>query len=735
MIESLYNHISKLASDNPALLGCDEEGEIVERISYKQLKEKIEKTGAWLAGLGLKRGDVLGLAIPNSIELLLISWAAWAMGVITVPLDEKRDTIEQHLYKLRLSKAKVLVAKEGIFSEEETRALKEFKFIEILKLPEASGEVSWEKGISHQALILFTSGTTAKPKGAQLSLENLLANADCIKDWFKITSKDRFMVNLPLHHINSTTFCLSSLLAGASIAIPPKYSKSRFWKQAAEIEATFTSIVPTIAYDQLGQEKEFRKFKNKLDRIQIGSAPVVVNDVKKFMEMFGIPLYQGYGQTETALRVTGVPLDLDENTYKKLVESNCIGKAMKLAEIEIMDDKGNILGENEDGEIAVKGPIVMKGYLGDSDIFRNGYFLTGDIGYYEIINGERFYYMKGRSKEIIIKGGINISPVAVEDKLKQISNGIDQVYVIGVDDTRYGEEVAAVICWKKETGKAKALLKYKLNSSEKISRYETPKFIATLDADKIPMTSTGKVQRSMLKGMPLKFEEVNLIVATKDFRFLRLTTNKPAYVKQAFALYNYCWQPLQIDRDTFGKHVDNGIVIAAIDGEDRVRGTISLLRTNLSEEKLSKIKYDELTDKQTLRSNNMDGERIVCVSICSDNYKPELIPENSDDVQADKVKEYLKSDAVYKFHTKAKGGFEGARLVSLIPNARLEDKRALGYNMLMKYPEIKEEVTINDGDSVATQLIEAVMVFAQQLGIKEVYVFSRPIGLARHFSK
>ena len=260
------------------------------------------------------------------------------------------------------------------------------------------------------------------------------------------------MVNLPLHHINSTTFCLSSLLAGASIAIPPSYSKSRFWKQAAETGASFTSIVPTIAYDQLSQKEEFMKFKCKLklNRIQIGSAPVVVNDVKRFMETFGVPLYQGYGQTETALRVTGVPLELDGKTYKKMVESNCIGKAMKFAEVEIIDDKGNILGEKKDGEIAVKGPIVMKGYLGNHKAFRNGYFLSGDIGYYKIINGERFYYFKGRSKEVIIKGGINISPMAVEDKLRRISRDIERVYVIGVADKRYGEEVAAVICWKKE---------------------------------------------------------------------------------------------------------------------------------------------------------------------------------------------------------------------------------------------------------------------------------------------
>lgn len=742
-IESLYEHIASLARNNPespALLGCDEEGRVLEKISYRQLKRKIERIGAWFEKLGLQKGDVLGLAIPNSAEFLLASWSAWAMGVITAPLDEKRDTTEQHNYKLRLSKAKLLMAKKGVFNENDIKKLR-IKFEEISELPEAEGRIDWEKDISHQALVLFTSGTTSKPKGAQLSLENLVANADGIKDWFKIKSRDRFMVNLPLHHINSTTFCLSSLLAGASIAIPPSYSKSRFWKQAAETGASFTSIVPTIAYDQLSQKEEFMKFKCKLklNRIQIGSAPVVVNDVKRFMETFGVPLYQGYGQTETALRVTGVPLELDGKTYKKMVESNCIGKAMKFAEVEIIDDKGNILGEKKDGEIAVKGPIVMKGYLGNHKAFRNGYFLSGDIGYYKIINGERFYYFKGRSKEVIIKGGINISPMAVEDKLRRISRDIERVYVIGVADKRYGEEVAAVICWKKDAiEKAKALLKYKLTSkSGKISWYETPRFITTIDAEKLPTTPTGKVQRSLLKRMNLEFEPVSLIYAGKNCKFLRLTPNQQSYMKQAFELYNYCWQPLQINKNTFTKHAENGIVVVAVDEKDKVRGALSMIRTNLSEKKISKISHAEITANNTLSNNDNNGKKIVCVSICSDNYKPEPFPGDIGSVRADKVKEYLRYDAVYKFHEKAKGGFgRGAKLVSLIPNSRPEDKRALGYNMLMKYPEIKDgKINIDSSSSVATQLAEVVMFFAQQLGIKEVYAFSRPIGAVMHFSK
>ena len=191
MIHSLKDHIFQLAQmqpENVALLACDQEGEAEKTYTYQELKEEVIKTASWLQyELGLKKGDALGLVLPNSIELVLLSWSAWALGIITVPLDMKRDTPEDYEYKLKLTGAKKVISKE------ELGALAQFK------APEE--EVTWQEGISYPALVLFTSGTTAKPKGVELSLENLLVNAKGIKDWFHITEQDRFLVLLPLYHI------------------------------------------------------------------------------------------------------------------------------------------------------------------------------------------------------------------------------------------------------------------------------------------------------------------------------------------------------------------------------------------------------------------------------------------------------------------------------------------------------------------------------------------------------
>ncbi|MBI2642153.1 MAG: AMP-binding protein, partial [Candidatus Wildermuthbacteria bacterium] len=585
-------------------------------------------------------------------------------------------------------------------------------------------------------------------------LENLLVNAKGIQEWFNITAQDRFLVLLPLYHINSTTFSLATLLAGASIAAVPGYSNSKFWQQLAKTQATFTSIVPTICYDQPARKSEFEENKSQLrvTRIQIGSAPVVPHDSQKFVEQFNIPLYQGYGQTETALRVTGVPLDIEKELYSKLLHENSIGKPMNWAEIEIMDAEGNILKEGQEGELAVKGKAVMKGYMQNEEAtdsaFKNGYFLTGDIGYYKVIEGARYFFLKGRSKEIIIKGGVNLSPVAIESKLKEMNKDIDQVYVVGLKDERYGEEVGAVVCWKgseKTLPELEIQLKYQLTSpSETIVPFEVPKYIKSIKAEELPMTSTGKVQRAVIKATnpQNEFERTALFAKNETHDFLRLTQEDKPLLKEALKLYNFCWQPLALDEKTFLEQVQNGVTMAALGKDRKVEGLITFLRTSKGEEELKRSTYRELTDNLTLKNNETEGDTIVCVSICSTAYVPPSQMPQKGDTSAPtqkEMQEYLESgkDLTYNFHKKPKGGILGAELVSLIEQGRPEDLLSLGYNMLMKYPLLfgNEPVMSDPKASLAVQLIEAAMSVAKLLGVHELYVFSRPAGAFQYFSK
>lgn len=693
VITSLHKHIfllSKVQPNKLALITCDERGETISYISYKELHQRIEEMAQYLQAIGLVSNDRVALALPNCAEFLIVSWAAWSIGVITVPLDIKRDTDELADYKQKQGNTKMVLTE---------------KDIRVLHHKQTNRTIMWKKGLSHEALVLFTSGTTAYPKGARLTLANLVTNAQGIVEWLHVMNKDRFSVQLPLHHINSTTFCLATLLAGGSIVIPPHYSNSRFFEQLAKTKATYTSIVQSILFDQLRHTDAYTAARKnlKLNRIQIGSAPVVAQTVQEFIKEFNIPLYQGYGQTETALRVTGVPMDVPKSLYEELIKENSIGSAMSWAHVEIADDTGNILGENEEGELIVKGPAVMKGYIGGELAFRDGYFLTGDIGLYKNLDGRRFFFLKGRKKEIIIKGGINISPIAVENYLKKIYSDIDQAYCFGIADDRYGEEIAAIVCFKEGTEESSALrcLKFALVcGTPLISAYETPKYLLSFSASDLPSTSTGKVQRTILKERIKReqFESLYELFKTRSHKFFVITPQS-SYIQASHTLYNHCWQPLIMDTTSYKKYLSEYVTLAAIDEHGQIAGQIS-------------FSYKE--------------NRLTCVSICSTTFKPKPVPDVQVIPDIKFVREYLLQghDPVMNFHKKL-----GAELVKVIPNGRPDDKSALGYTMLLQYPP--EVVDVPSDAPVSNQLIAVVRMLAAGIG-GGVYAVSRPGGLAAY---
>lgn len=688
-MKNLYDHITTLAASQPkrpALIACDTRGVVIQEISYGELPTRIASAAGYLQSLGLLPGERVALALGTTLEQLIVSWAAWSMGVVTVPLDTKHDTKELAAYKLSAAEAHTVLR----------------------ELPDAPPfKDAWMSGTAHEALILYTSGTTGHPKGAKLTLENLLVNAEGIREWLQVTSSDRFLVQLPLHHINSTTFCLTTLLAGGTVVVPPAYSNSGFWMLCAKTEATFTSIVQSILFDQLSRRAEFAEHKKalKLSRIQIGSAPVMPTTVTEFIEQFDIPLYQGYGQTETALRVTGVPMGLNADVYKQMIVQNSIGTPMPWAEVEVTDEQGRILAEGQEGELLVKGGAVMSGYVAGEEAFRDGYFLTGDIGLWRTVEGKRFFFLTGRKKEIIIKGGVNISPVAVENALQQISPDVAQAYVVGVEDERYGEVPAVALCWKSGAVPYAVMRQLKtklLFGTERLSAYETPDYVTTFSEADLPKTSTGKVQRSLLKELVPAWEPITELFATNAHRFLIV---KPfsQYAEASHALYNHCWQPLTQTPEEYRNYLATNHTLAAVDATGTLAGQITFKK---------------------------EGDVLVCLSICSAKYLPKPVPEITTVPLEALVREYVFAgkDPVINFHLGL-----GAQVIEVIPNGRPEDKSALGYMVRLRYA-VPDAPVVDASVPVSRQLIQATLLLAHDLGLAHVDALSRPGGLAAYMS-
>ena len=306
------------------------------------------------------------------------------------------------------------------------------------------------------------------------------------------------------------------------------------------------------------------------------------------------------------------------------------------------------------------------------------------------------------------------------------------MHVVAVPDERYGEEAGAVISWKAgiDEARAKRRLKCALHFGTRfVSSYETPKYITSLPKDVLPMTSTGKVQRSILKSqLPYeRFESIFGLVKMPERRFTVLH-------RYSYDLYKQCWWELAPERVQYEKDISKHLIILAADAKDRILGQISVIRTSLSEKELLKKKYAELLSPDVL---DREGNALVCISICNADYKPKPVPEVARIPSEDEVRKYLADghDPVMKFHEKPKGGLaEGAKLIDVIPNGRQEDKSSLGYNMLLKYPSPKENVAITEGSPISNQLIEVVLLLAHDLGIKNVYAYSRPGGLASYLS-
>lgn len=687
--------------------------------SYRELFKLVRHASTRLQSLGIRQGFSVALAYENSPEVIILSLAAWSIGAKTVPLDLRRDSAEMMRYKLDLSDSVLLLTSKELSQSLEFQKITAKRRIAIIAWSVSNGKEKIQGHnaefsrhtvpLSTQALVLFTSGTTAKPKGALLTQENLVANADGIADWLWINTDDRFLIVLPLHHINSTTMSFATFLRGGTVVLLSRYSNSRFWELLSLTKATVTSVVPTIIHDQLGQMGKFNKLKSKLKltRIQLGSAPVVPQEASEFVEKTTIPLIQGYGQTETALRSTGVrwnPKHPRSKSYWKNLRSNTIGEEMKWTNVTVLAKNGKEAKARQEGEICVRGPIIMKEYLKNpsatKDAFRYGWFHSGDAGYWRLADGKVQFYLLGRLKEIIIKAGINISPLAIEQTIKRSIGGIDQAYVIGIPDPRLGEEIAVVIVWKNSPKEISTVVRG-------LSTFETPNYWFSVKANDLPMTSTGKVQRVKLKEM---FSSCANIAKTITHIFRRVSPLETNLIDQARTVHNRRWAPMKLSVNQWQNLLKSRSLVIAVN-----RSTLQAEGSVLVENAATSIR---------------------CISISTDGLSFPLPSYHALPVVSPKdVLTYLKAnkDPLVEFHREPKGGLSyGAKVVSIVKQARPNDAASLGYGVLMKYPDVtkpKKEVVITPGSTLGTQLIEAALLHARKQGIPNVEVLTRPVGL------
>jgi acyl-CoA synthetase (AMP-forming)/AMP-acid ligase II len=337
------------------------------------------------------------------------------------------------------------------------------------------------------ALVLHTSGTTARPKIVPLTNANLAASARHIGRSLTLGADDVCLNIMPLFHIHGLIAAvLASLAAGASVSCTPGFSAFRFFDWLGEVKPTWYTAVPTMHQAILmrarGHEAELRAAGLRFIRSSSASLPPQV--MAQLEEAFGAPVIEAYGMTEATHQMAANPLP------PRARKPGAVGVAAG-PEIAIMADDGTLLPQGEIGEVVIRGPNVTPGYdrnpEANAKAFTNGWFRTGDQGR---LDEEGYLFLTGRLKELIIRGGEKISPLEVDTVLMD-HPAVQQCVTFGMPHAKLGEEVAAVVVLAE--GQAASEQEIRSFAGERLAAFKVPRRV--LFMDEIPKGATGKLQR------------------------------------------------------------------------------------------------------------------------------------------------------------------------------------------------------------------------------------------------
>ena len=457
-------------------------------LSYADFDDRSARVAGWLSGRGVGRGDRVGIMLPNVIEFAVFYYGTLRSGATVVPMNPLLKSREVQHY-LGDSGSSLVFASTSAVDEASIGAARagttcvrvDSAFIEEIAAYPASRDVV-PRDDDDTAVILYTSGTTGTPKGAELTHANMRTNAAVTARALLVLSPDDVVMGcLPLFHSFGQTCGLNAaVLAGACVTLMPRFDAAAALQVIERDRVTVFEGVPTMYAAMLNAGG--RAADTSSLRICVsGGAALPVEVLRGFAETFGAPILEGYGLSETS------PVA----SFNRLgnAKPGSIGYAIDGVEMCVVDGLGGDLPAGEIGEIAIRGHNVMKGYWqrpdATADVIRDGWFHTGDLG---TKDRDGFFYIVDRQKDLIIRGGFNVYPREIEEVLYE-HPAVLEAAVIGLPHPTHGEEVgAAVALCPGSVTSSDELRDY---VKERVAAYKYPRHVWLVDA--LPKGPTGKI--------------------------------------------------------------------------------------------------------------------------------------------------------------------------------------------------------------------------------------------------
>jgi crotonobetaine/carnitine-CoA ligase len=485
-----------------------------EETSYAEIDSMANKVGAFLKAKGVRRGDQITLLAGNRPDFFTSLLAVWKLGAVCVPTNTGY-TPDELAYSINHSDS------VGVITQKEFLPLVESVRSQcpgmgwVVVSDGGSEEDGFSSIVQHypdeppdrlpapddMALIMYSSGTTTRPKGVMINHESIVYSAEVLAKHLYLTPEDRAQVAFPLFHANSLFFaCGGSALMGGSFVLLPRLSISRWWTEIIDNHVTWNSGLTGSMIRLILQNTPEEGFDNPL-RVSICGMLLATEELHEFERRFNVRLAPGWGMTETVALVTATPL-----YGKRNIHGNFVGRVTLGQEAKVLDEDGKESPFHQEGELVVKCPSRMLGYYKDpkttEETVRDGWIFTGDICSRD---EEGFFHFVDRIKDVIKPKGENVAAAEIERVLNE-NDKVLESYAIGIPDTEglWGERIKVFLVLKEnETMKIEEMQAW---CKAKLADFKIPSFMEVVQDAELPRTAVGKVKKNVLRAKEMELQ-------------------------------------------------------------------------------------------------------------------------------------------------------------------------------------------------------------------------------------